>query len=154
MMIRELIRTILVLEGGLKLPQEHRMDLTPRIVGEASRLYVKLIEAFNEWLSDRGESQLQPIRPTGSSTYWEKDNEEAPGTTYGDIDYLVSFPAPQSDEAEAQTRKLESEQTRKYTSLFSEFISRSNLPYVNKELTLGEDGEKHPWMVIIKHNIS
>ena len=149
-MIRRLIREMLMFEGGLKLPPQHRRDLTPQIVRDAARMYVKTIESFNTWLSARGEQSLTPVRPTGSSTHWEKDIEDRPDATYGDIDYLVSFPAPESQDDETQSRKLEADQTKKYTALFIEFISTSTPPWVDKNLTLGEDGEKHPWMVIIK----
>lgn len=149
-MIRRLIREMLMSEGGLKLPPQHRRDLTPQIVRDAARTYVRTIESFNDWLSTRGEQPLSPVRPTGSSTHWEKDIEDRPDATYGDIDYLVSFPSPELADDETQSRKAEAEQTKKYTDLFTEFISTSTPAWVDRDLTLGEDGGKHPWMVIIK----
>lgn len=149
-MIRQLIREMLILEGGLKLPPEHRRDLIPSVVKEAAELYVDTIESFNSWLEQRGEASLTPVRPTGSSTHWQKDMEDRPDATYGDIDYLVSFPSPELIDDETQSRKAEAEQTKKYTELFTEFISTATPAWVNRELTLGEDGGKHPWMVIIK----
>ena len=71
-LLRSLIETYLY-EGGLKLPPEHRKDLTPSIVRDAAEIYRDFIKGFNLWLEAINERPIEAIRPTGSSVHAEKD---------------------------------------------------------------------------------
>jgi len=143
--LRFLIRHLLR-EGGLKLPPEHRRDLTPSLVREASTVYREFLKGFNDWLESRGKKPLEPIRPTGSSTYAERDERERPSTTYGDIDYLVSFPVDYTDPDLNVRRKEEAATVREYTDLLTEYLTSVRPPMVDVGLTIGG----HPLMIIVK----
>lgn len=143
--LRKLIRDYLT-EGGLKLPPEHRRDLTPTLVREVAGVYVKFLEGFNKWLETRGKAPLQPIRPTGSSTYAERDIVDRPTATYGDIDYLVSFPVNYTEADLAERRKEEAAAVREYTDLLNEYLTTVRPPMVDIDLTVNG----HPLMIIVK----
>ena len=143
--LRQLIRVYLF-EGGLKLPPEHRRDLTPSLVREASGVYREFLKGFNSWLESRGKRPLEPIRPTGSSTYAERDERERPDATYGDIDYLVSFPVDYTDPDLNVRRKEEAAAVREYTDLLTEYLTTARPPMVDVDLTVGG----HPLMIIVK----
>jgi hypothetical protein len=143
--LRQLIRVYLA-EGGLKLPPEHRRDLTPSIVREASSVYREFLKGFNAWLESRGKKPLEPIRPTGSSTYAERDERERPDATYGDIDYLVSFPVEYTDPDLNVRRKEEAAAVKEYTELLTDYLTTARPSMVDVDLTVGG----HPLMIIVK----
>lgn len=145
--LRNLIRSyILILEGGLKLPPESRRDLSPALVREVSGVYREFLSGFNEWLSSRGKAPLQPIRPTGSSTHAERDIVDRPSATYGDIDYLVSFPVDYTGKDLTERRKEEAAAVREYADLLTEYLTTARPPMVDIDLTVGG----HPLMTIVK----
>jgi len=140
-----LIRSTLT-EGGLKMPPQYRRDLTPKLVQEAAAVYRNFMQGFNLWLEAMGEDPLQPIRPTGSSTYANRDITEKPDATYGDIDYLVSFPVVYNGSNTTEKRTDEKNSVKKYTSLLLEYLKTRSPVEVNVDLT----GEVTPWMIIVR----
>jgi len=144
-LIRSIVRRFLN-EGGLKLPPQHRRDLTPALVREASEVYRNFIRGFNDWLSGMGMQPLDPIRPTGSSTHAEKDIVDRPGATYGDIDFLVSFPVDYTSDDPTMMRKEEAVTVKKYTDLLVDYLTQVRPPEVDVDLTIGG----HPLMIIVK----
>jgi len=143
--LRQVIR-LLLREGGLKLPPEHRRDLTPSLVKEAAVAYREFLKGFNAWLTSKGHLPVNPIRPTGSASHAEIDSVDRPSATYGDIDYLVSFPVEYSSDDASLIRKEDAAAVKKYTDLFVEYITRFRPPEVDVDLTIGGN----PLMVIIK----
>ena len=144
--LRQIIRETLMSEGGLKLPPEHRRDLTPKLVSEAVAVYKQFLSGFNAWLAERGKAPIDPVRPTGSSTHAERDIVDRPGATYGDIDYLVSFPVDYTGTDLTSRRKEEAGAVREYTELLTQYLASERPPGVDVELTLGG----HPLMIIVK----
>ena len=144
--LRHVIRAILINEGGLKLPPDHRRDLTPQVVREAGKIYRDFVSGFNRWLQALGETPIDPIGPTGSSTHAERDIVDRPGTTYGDIDYLVSFPVDYTDSDFSTRRKEEAAASRKYTELMTQYLSSARPEGVDVDLTLAGN----PLMIIVK----
>lgn len=143
--LRQLISHLLK-EGGLKLPPQHRRDLTPPLVKEAAAVYREFLSGFNSWLSKKGKTPIEPIRPTGSSVHAEKDLKERPSATYGDIDYLVSFPVNYSGSDLTERRREEAAAIKEYTELLKEYITIARPPMIDAELTLNG----HPLMIIVK----
>lgn len=144
--LRNLIREVLLSEGGLKLPPEHRRDLTPALVREAVEIYRDFIAGFNDWLQSSGKLPIDPVRPTGSSTHAERDVVDRPTATYGDIDYLVSFPVNYTSEDLTTRRKEEAAAVREYTNLLVEYMTSVRPSMVDVDLTIAG----HPLMIIIK----
>lgn len=144
--LRNLIREVLLSEGGLKLPPDQRRDLTPAIVREASSIYREFMAGFNEWLQSRGKRPLDPVRPTGSSTHAERDIVDRPTATYGDIDYLVSVPVDYQSEDLTARRKEEAAAVREYTELLTEYLTSVHPPMVDVDLTVAGN----PMMIIVK----
>lgn len=144
--LRLLIYEMLLNEGGLKLPPEHRRDLTPTIVQEAAKIYREFLLGFNSWLASKGKDPVNPIRPTGSSTHAERDAVDRPTATYGDIDYLVSFPVNYTSEDLTIRRKEESAAVREYTSLLVDYMTSVRPLMVDVDLTVSGN----PVMIIIR----
>jgi len=132
--------------GGLKLLPEHRRDLTPSLVREAGSVYREFLKGFNDWLCSRDKAPLEPIRPTGSSTHAERDIVDRPGATYGDIDYLVSFPVNYVGNDLNERRKREAAAVREYTHLLTEYLTAVRPPMVDVDLTACGT----PFMIIVK----
>lgn len=130
-------------EGGLKLPPEHRRDLTPVIVREAAAVYREVMEGWNRWLQSRNMPPVEPLRPTGSSVHADVDFEEGVDAVYGDIDYLVSFPVTEEGDTK---RKAEAASARLYTELLVEYLSTVRPEGVDVELTL----RSSPLLLIIR----
>ena len=124
--LRNLIREVLLSEGGLKLPPEHRRDLTPALVREAVAIYSDFIAGFNDWLQSSGKLPIDP--------------------TYGEIDYLVSFPVNYTSEDLTARRKEEAAAVREYTNLLVEYMTTVRPSMVDVDLTIAG----HPLMIIIK----
>ena len=135
-------------EGGLKLSPEHRSELNPQTVIEVEKKYLKFIRSFNDWLQNKGHEPVVPVGLTGSATYAPKDSqdEKRSGVTYGDVDYLVSFPVQYTSEDLGSRRKQESESLRVYTDLMRDYMVSSSPPEVDTEKTL----KSNPLMVIIR----
>jgi hypothetical protein len=133
--------------GGLKLLYENRKDLTPVLVKEAVEIFKSVFKNFNNWLLEIGQDVVDPIGPTGSSVYAERDFFEGRSQTYGDIDYLVSFPVSYSkDMTYTERRKRESESAKKYSDLFQEYLKCKRPDNVEVDLTLNGN----PLMVIVQ----
>ena len=145
--LRFLVRYYLT-EGGLKLPPEDRRELTPETVLEAKELYLSFIAGFNSWLRSQNISPINPVSLTGSSIYAPKDreNKERQNVTYGDIDYLVSFPTEYTTGDLTSRRKQESESVKKYTELLEKYIQIKRPNQLDVEKTL----RSNVLMVIIR----
>ena len=135
-----------LLEGGLKLPPEHRSDLTPSIAIEAITIYKEFLAGFNKWIEQKGQLPVVPIRPTGSSVYAEKDLEERPETVYGDVDYLVSIPVDYSSSDTTVRRKEESTASSKYIILLKDYLESNPIKNIDAQLTL----KGSPLMIIVR----
>ena len=135
-----------LLEGGLKLPPEHRSDLTPSIAIEAITIYKEFLAGFNKWIEQKGQLPVVPIRPTGSSVYAEKDLEERPETVYGDVDYLVSIPVDYSSSDTTTRRKEESTASSKYIILLKDYLESNPIKNIDAQLTL----KGSPLMIIVR----
>jgi hypothetical protein len=123
-------------EGGLKLPPEKRVELTPQLVKDACKLYENFINDWNSWLGGEGFEPVIPIGPSGSSTYAELDAVEKPDTTYGDVDYLVSFPVNYDSDDTNHQRKSDATARRDYSNLLTRFLQTQSPKNVNVPLTL------------------
>ena len=113
-------------------------------------MYHDLIGEFNNWLinSDQSKSlldtingrskkniitDLQPIKalqPIGSGTHFEKDLENSPEKTYGDIDILTSFPLSKE---EALNDSYKAKVKLVYRKLFLSFLKLQKPNGVNIE---------------------
>lgn len=141
----QLIRSI-ILEGGLKLPSDKRVDLTPSLVREACSLYVKFIDGWNLWLKAKGKEPVEAIKPSGSSSHAEQDEAEGLNVIYGDVDYLVSFPYSGSETEFGNKRKQQSHVEKEYTDLLREYIL-TGPENVDVDMTLKENSS--PLMIIL-----
>jgi len=137
-------------EGGLKLAPEHRSELNPQTVIQVEKKYLSFIGSFNRWLESKDYKPVEPIGLTGSATYAPEDSQDETrsGVTYGDVDYLVSFPVEYSESELGSRRKQESESVRVYTDLMREYMLASSPPEVDTEKTLKSGSS--PLMVIIR----
>ena len=143
---REGIKKGLIAEGGLKLEPEDRIVLDTSVANEAVSIYEKLIDDWNNFLANSDQKEVTRVRPVGSSAYIAKDTEERSEVSYGDIDYLVSFPV--EDRTDQNFRQSERESKKKYESLFVDFLRSQQPASVDVEKTLKPGSS--PMMVIVK----
>ena len=132
-------------EGGAKIPQGQGATLTPKVVVQSAELYKDLIGRFNDFLASKNLRPIKPVKPVGSTAYYQEDLAEDTDVVYGDIDYLVSFPPADGGEDLGHSRKSQSALERQYTDEFLSFLQASSPDYVDVELT----GNVSPTMVII-----
>lgn len=141
----QLIRSI-ILEGGLKLPSDKRVDLTPALVREACSLYIEFIDGWNLWLRSKGKEPVKAIKPSGSSSHAEQDDVEGLDVIYGDVDYLVSFPYSGSETEFGNKRKQQAHVEKEYTDLLREYIL-TGPDHVDVDMTLKENSS--PLMIVM-----
>ena len=137
---------LIITEGGLKLDEPDRIKVTPSIAAEAIDIYENLIDMWNQYLVKNDSKEVKKIGPVGSTSYVSQDLEQGSNTSYGDIDYLVSFPVIVTTEKDF--RKSERDSKKKYESLFVEFLKNSNFTNVDVEKTLKPGSS--PMMVIVR----
>jgi len=144
---REGVKNGLLAEGGLKAPElTGSVTLTPDVISKAIESYLSVINLWNQSLSSRGLDGVDPVGPVGSSAYHSVDTPE---TTYGDVDYLVSFPSNSADGmSHDEIRNYENEIKRKYEQDFRAFLNQSVEidQYANAEAT----NRGSPFLVIVK----
>jgi predicted ABC-type ATPase len=142
-------------EGGFRSEKTQSTAITPALIKETLNMYHILIDEFNKWMMSSSEAktildtlnkkskkytieELQPIKalqPIGSGTHFEKDLEDSPDKTYGDIDILTSFPLTK-EEALNDPYKLKVRQV--YRQLFLSFMKLKKPNNVNVEETFDE----------------
>lgn len=136
-------------EGGAKSLKTRDVELNPQIVKEAIAMYVKVLNDWNVFLQSKGKQPVRPVQPVGSVAYYEKDLETSPGTLYGDVDYLVEFPYPESDISDTERRKVENSVKREYSNLMIDFLKSPSAPKeVDVEETVKENSD--PMMLIMQ----
>ena len=144
---REGVKNGLLAEGGLKAPElTGQVRLTPDVTSKAIQAYLKVIDLWNISLESKGLEAVEPVGPVGSSAYYNIDSSE---TTYGDVDYLVSFPSTSEENLSGdEIRKYENETKRKYEQDFRSFLNQSIEvdKYANAEAT----NRGSPFLVIVK----
>ncbi len=133
--LRQIVRAIL-LEGGLKLPPNKRLDLNATLVKKACDAYIRFLYGWNRWLTNQGLMTVKPVGPSGSSAHAEMDAAEGKDVIYGDVDFLVEFPLTNEINDFSDRRKEQSKIEREYTALMGEYIHVAKPQGVNIELTL------------------
>jgi len=136
-------------EGGIKSTKTDAR-LTPKLVIQAIDVYKRVLADFNQWLERENQLKVRPVRPVGSVSYAQRDLQDGTDVIYGDVDYLVEFPAPPSDGKEyTEARKDENAMKRKYRKLFTSFLNSEMVtPEVDIYETLAENSD--PFMVILE----
>tara|TARA_B100000700_G_C14997563_1_gene834637 strand:+ start:312 stop:1535 length:1224 start_codon:yes stop_codon:yes gene_type:complete len=140
------LRKKILSEGGRKIPHGEKAELTPEVVTQAVTLYKDMIESFNGYLSEKNLPPVTPIRPVGSTFYYQEDLDQNSDVVYGDIDYLVSMPSLSSEGPLGQRRKEQARTEREYESHFLDFLKARPPSYVDVKMT----GEVSPTMVILE----
>lgn len=126
----------LLFEGGLKLPANKRVDLTPSLVKQACNIYIDFINDWNQWLKNRSKEPVKLIGPSGSSAHAQQDANDNKEVIYGDVDFLISLPINDESEDYGDRRKTQAAVEREYIDLMEEYIRTVRPTEVNVELTL------------------
>ena len=87
MKIREII-----LEGGWDTTVTQGTVINPAVVKTALGVVQQFVTDFNRYLEAHGQGPVEMGRPTGSSAYHERDQEQDPDKVYGDIDLQMIAP--------------------------------------------------------------
>jgi len=108
-------------EGGWDTTLTQGTILKPRAVKLALDAVDKFVVDFNEFLKDKGVGPVRRGKPTGSSAYYEKDQEEDPDKVYGDIDLQMIAPAIEG--------KTQNQMSALMNKLADEFVKSGAVPY-------------------------
>jgi len=130
--------------GGWKSARTVGVKLDPATVQAAINVFLEVVTGFNAYLAAHEKMPIEPQRPVGSVSYHQDDATENPDKVYGDIDYLVSFPCAQEDDATAR-RKIENAVKREYQGLWIDYLKSKAPSEVDVDATTGSS----PWLVII-----
>ena len=85
------IREIIV-EGGWDTTVTQGTVIKPAVVKTALGVVQQFVADFNRYLQAHSQGPVEMGRPTGSSAYHEKDQEQDPDKVYGDIDLQMIAP--------------------------------------------------------------
>jgi len=141
------IKTGLIKEGGLKAPHlTGHVTLDSDTVSAAIDVYKTVIDMWNKYLELNDMKPVVPIGPVGSSAYYLKDK---PGTEYGDVDFLVSFPV-EIDETmgPADIRKSENAAKKNYENLLRDFLNTS--VDVEEYINTAATNRGSPFLLIVR----
>lgn len=119
-------------EGGWSSTLTQDTVLTPKILKAADNATREFAVEFNKHLNQIGLPSLKFIRPVGSGTWYEQDLIDQPDKTYGDIDYMVSYPLLGISSEE---RKDEIESVKTYNGELLKFVYMGKTPKVNPDET-------------------
>jgi len=134
MKIRELLH-----EGGWDTKITQGTVITRSVVKRAMVIVGRFINEWNLWLAKRNIAPVRIGTPTGSSAYYEVDDEDK---IYGDIDLQIVVPSI----AETQDKTHAQQQTIWY-DLENAFVQEQRPSYVHDESHAG-----HPIMSVGKHD--
>jgi len=115
-------------EGGWSSTLTQNTTLTPKVLKAADDATREFATAFNSYLKGIGLPEIKFIRPVGSGTWYEQDLIDQPDKTYGDIDYMVSYPLLG---VYPEERKDEIESVKTYNEELLRFIYMGKTPKVN-----------------------
>ena len=113
----------LFVEGGWDTTLTQGTVLRPVTVGKALTVIDKFVIDFNKFLKGKGLGPIQRGKPTGSSAYHERDQEEDPDKVYGDIDLQMIAP-PLEGKSHGQFSAF-------WNGLADEFVKTGAAPYVD-----------------------
>jgi hypothetical protein len=120
-------------EGGWATTKTQGTAITPDVIGEVVKVMDYIEKEFTSHLNEIGLPPADFIKPIGSGTWWKEDVEGQPEKTYGDVDFLVSYPtlkltAGKDREDEIATTKL-------YNSELLMLITADRMPKIDLEET-------------------
>ncbi len=108
-------------EGGWDTTLTQGTVLKPKAVKLALDAVDRFVVDFNEFLKDKGVGPVRRGKPTGSSAYYEKDQEEDPDKVYGDIDLQMIAPAIEG--------KTQNQMSVLMNKLADDFVKSGAVPY-------------------------
>ncbi|MAE86754.1 MAG: hypothetical protein CMB80_28725 [Flammeovirgaceae bacterium] len=121
--------------GGWKSQKTIGVKLDPATVKSAIQVFTTVIRGFNQHLTSIGLTPISLVRPVGSVSYVDADLDESPNKVYGDVDYLVSFPVKDIDDATSQ-RVAENAAKRQYTEEWVDYLQDKHPPSVDVKTTV------------------
>jgi hypothetical protein len=113
----------LLLEGGWDTTLTQGTVLKPQAVKSALEVIDRFVDEFNVFLKDKGLGPVKRGKPTGSSAYHERDQEEDPDKIYGDIDLQMIAPAIEG--------KTQNQMSALMNKLADEFVKSGATPYID-----------------------
>jgi len=110
-----------VTEGGWDTTLTQGTVLKPKAVKSALEVIDRFVEDFNKYLEKQGLGPIQRGKPTGSSAYYQQDQEENPDKVYGDIDLQMIAPPIEG--------KTQSQMGSIMNKLADDFVKAGKAPY-------------------------
>ena len=112
-----------IVEGGWDTTLTQGTVLKPAAVAQALAVVDKFVVDFNDYLKAKGIGPVQRGKPTGSSAYHERDQEEDPDKVYGDVDLQMIAPPVEG--------KSYGQFSAYWNTLADEFVKTGAAPYVD-----------------------
>lgn len=112
-------------EGGWDTTLTQGTVLKPATVAKTLVVIDKFVVDFNKYLSSKGIESVQRGKPTGSSAYYEKDQQEDPDKIYGDVDLQMIAPPAEG--------KTYGQFSAYWNGLADEFVKSGAVSYVDTE---------------------
>jgi hypothetical protein len=112
-----------LVEGGWDTTLTQGTVLKPAVVAKALAVVDRFVVDFNSYLKEKGLEPVKRGKPTGSSAYHEKDQEEDPEKIYGDVDLQMIAPPVEG--------KSYGQYSAYWNSLADEFVKSGAVPYVD-----------------------
>jgi len=125
-------------EGGWDSTITQGTIIKPQVVQVALEVVKRFVQDFNAFLAEKDLAPVEMGRPTGSSAYHERDQEENPDKIYGDIDLQMI--------AQMQPGQTYGQFTSFWNQLSTEFIRTHQPSYIHVE----ESKPGHPIVQIGK----
>jgi hypothetical protein len=120
-------------EGGWSTDKTQGTVITPNVIAEIVKHIRTISEKFNRHLETKALPPLDFSQPIGSGTWWESDVKEFPDKTYGDVDFMVSYPVIKlTDKGE---RADEIATVKLYNEILLDWIDSSKLSFVDPKGT-------------------
>lgn len=115
----------IILEGGWDSTVTQGTVIKPAVVKTALGVVQKFVKDFNEYLKTLGQGPIEMGRPTGSSAYHERDQEQDPNKVYGDIDLQMIAPPIEG--------KTQGQFTSHWNKLANEFVRTQKPQYIHSK---------------------
>jgi hypothetical protein len=122
-----------VFEGGWATDKTQGTVITPDAIAEVVRHIHDLASRFNKHLETKALPPLDFSQPIGSGTWWESDIKEYPDKTYGDVDFMVSYPVINLTEKGERSDEIAT--VKLYNGILLEWLDSSKLSYIDAKGT-------------------
>jgi hypothetical protein len=116
-------------EGGWSTDKTQGTVITPDVISQIVKNLKDLSQKFNQHLEEKALPHLDFLQPVGSGTWWNDDLTNHPDKTYGDIDFMVSYPIIKLTDNGERTDEIAT--VKLYNEILLDWLDSVNLSTVD-----------------------